>query len=51
MGTRRMRRFSWATNEQMASFEDGLRRLGQGSVHMRLLPNRRNLLKIDYQRL
>jgi hypothetical protein len=40
-----------ATDEQVASFEDDLRRWGQGSVHMRLLPNRRNLLRIDYRLL
>jgi hypothetical protein len=48
---RKMVRYLGATDEQMASFEDGLRRWGQGSVHMRLLPNRRNLLRIDYSRL
>jgi hypothetical protein len=47
---RKMMRYLGATGEQMASFEDDLRRWGQGSVHIRLLPNRRNLLKIDYSR-
>jgi hypothetical protein len=35
----------------MMSFENSLRRWGQGSVHMRLLPDRRKLLHIDYSRL
>jgi hypothetical protein len=48
---RKMMLYLGATDEQMASFEDDLRRWGQSSVHMRLLPNRRNLLKIDYSRL
>jgi hypothetical protein len=48
---RKMMRYLGATDEQMMSFEDSLRRWGQGSVHVRLLPNRRNLLHIDYSRL
>jgi hypothetical protein len=48
---RKMMRYLGATDEQMASFENSLRRWGQGSVHMRLLPNRRDLLHIDYSRL
>jgi hypothetical protein len=48
---RKMMRYFGATDEQMVSFEDDLRRWGQGSMHMRLLPNRRNLLRIDYSRL
>ena len=48
---RKMMRYLGATDEQMVSFENSLRRWGQGSVHMRLLPKRRNLLNIDYSRL
>jgi hypothetical protein len=48
---RKLMRYLGATDEQMRSFEDDLRRWGQSSVHMRLLPNRLNLLKIDYSRL
>jgi hypothetical protein len=48
---RKMMRYLGATDEQMMSFENSLRRWGQGSVHMRLLPDRRNLLHIDYSRL
>jgi hypothetical protein len=48
---RKMMRYLGATDEQMISFEDSLGRWGQGSVHMRLLPDRRNLLHIDYSRL
>jgi hypothetical protein len=48
---RKLMLYLGATDEQMASFEDDLRRWGQSSVHMRLLPNRRNLLRIDYSRL
>jgi hypothetical protein len=48
---RKVMRYLGATDEQMMSFEDSLRRWGQGSVSMRLLPNRRNLLRIDHQRL
>lgn len=45
---RKMMRYLGASDEQMVSFEDSLRRWGQGSMQMRLLPNRRNLLHIDY---
>ena len=48
---RKMMCYLGASDEQMMSFEDSLRRWGQGSVSMRLLPNRRNLLHIDYSRL
>jgi hypothetical protein len=48
---RKMMHYLGATDEQMMSFENSLRRWGQGSVHIRLLPNRRNLLHIDYSRL
>jgi hypothetical protein len=44
-------RYLGATDEQMMSFEDSLRRWDQGSVHIRLLPDRRNLLRIDHSRL
>jgi hypothetical protein len=48
---RKMMRYLGATDEQMESFEDSVRSWGQSSVTMRLLPNRRNLLHIDFSRL
>lgn len=40
-----------ATEEQMAEHRDSMRRWGQGSSHIRLLPNRKNLLWIDWSKL
>jgi hypothetical protein len=48
---RKMMRYLGATDEQMASFEDSLRRWGQGSVRITLQPGCKNLLKIDHQLL
>jgi hypothetical protein len=40
-----------ATEDQMAEHRDALRRCGQGSSQIRLMPNRKNLLRIDYGKL
>ena len=40
-----------ATPAQLSEFDNCNRRWGQGTVHMRLLADRRNLLHIDYSRL
>jgi hypothetical protein len=40
-----------ATEEQIAAHRGALRQTGQGSSHVRLLPNRKNLLKIDWEKL
>lgn len=40
-----------ATNEQMEDHRKSIRVWGQGSSHIRLLPNRKNLLRIDYGKL
>jgi hypothetical protein len=37
--------------QQIAEHREGMRKCGQGSSKMRLLPNRRNLLKIDWPKL
>ena len=39
------------TDEQLAEHRNQMRRCGQGSSHIRLLPNRKNLLKIDWSKL
>jgi hypothetical protein len=44
-------RYLGATEEQIACFEDDNRRWSRGSVHIRLLPDRKNLLGIDYSKL
>jgi hypothetical protein len=44
-------RYLGATEEQIACFEDAKRRSGAGNVHIRLLPDRKNLLGIDYSKL
>jgi hypothetical protein len=44
-------RYLGATDEQIAAHQNQMERCGQGSSHIRLLPNRKNLLRIDYQRL
>jgi hypothetical protein len=38
-----------ATDEQIEGHRNQMRRCGQGSSHIRLLPNRKNLLRIDMQ--
>jgi hypothetical protein len=43
-------RYLGATDEQIEEYRSDLRRWGQGS-HIRLLPNRKNLLRIDYSKL
>jgi hypothetical protein len=40
-----------ATNEQIEEHRDQMKRCGQGSSNIRLLPNRKNLLRIDYTKL
>jgi hypothetical protein len=42
-------RYLGATDEQLAAHSKQMRRCGQGSSHIRLLPNRKNLLKIDWK--
>jgi hypothetical protein len=44
-------RYLGATDEQMAAHRSGMGQCGQGSSHIRLLPNRKNLLRIDYSKL
>jgi hypothetical protein len=40
-----------ANGEQMAAHRKTMQQTGQGSSHIRLLPNRKNLLGIDYDKL
>jgi hypothetical protein len=40
-----------ATDEQMREHRNQMRRCGQGSSDVRLLPNRKNLLRIDWNKL
>lgn len=40
-----------ATDQQMDDHRQSMRSWGQGSSHIRLLPNRKNLLRIDYGKL
>jgi hypothetical protein len=40
-----------ATNKQLAAHRTDMGRCGQGSSHIRLLPNRKNLLRIGWSRL
>jgi hypothetical protein len=44
-------RYLGATDEQIAAHQNQMRRCGQGSSHIRLLPNRKNLLGIDWNKL
>ena len=44
-------RYLGATDEQIAEYLNNLGRWGQGSTSIRLLPNRKNLLRIDYSKL
>lgn len=39
--------YLWATEEQVEAHRHTMRQTGQGSSHIRLLPNRKNLLRID----
>lgn len=40
-----------ATEEQIEEHRQSMRSWGQGSSHIRLLPNRKNLLRIDWNKL
>jgi hypothetical protein len=40
-----------ATEDQMEDHRKSMRVWGQGSTHIRLLPNRKNLLRIDWSKL
>jgi hypothetical protein len=40
-----------ATEEQIVAHRSALGQTGQGGGHVRLLPNRKNLLKIDWEKL
>lgn len=40
-----------ATDDQMQEHRQSMRSWGQGSSHIRLMPNRKNLLKIDWSKL
>jgi hypothetical protein len=48
---RRLLAYLGATPEQIAQFDSSHQRWGQGTVQITLQPCRKNLLKIDYQRL
>jgi hypothetical protein len=39
------------SDEQLAAYRKTMQQTGQGSSHIRLLPNRKNLLRIDYSKL
>jgi hypothetical protein len=44
-------RYLGATDEQIEEHRKTMQQTGQGSSHIRLLPNKRNLLRIDYSKL
>jgi hypothetical protein len=44
-------RYLGATDEQMAAHRDQMRKCGQGSSHIRLMPLRKNLIRIDWDKL
>ena len=48
---RRLLTYLGATPDQLAEFDSSHRRWGQGTVQITLQPCRKNLLKVDYQRL
>jgi hypothetical protein len=48
---RRLLSYLGGTPEQLADFEESNRRWGQGTITITLQPCRKNLLKINYQRL
>jgi hypothetical protein len=44
-------RYLGATDEQLDAHRDTIKQTGQGSSRVRLLPNRKNLLRIDWDEL
>jgi hypothetical protein len=44
-------RYLSATGEQIDAHRKTMQQTGQGSSHIRLLPNRKNLLRIDWDKL
>jgi hypothetical protein len=44
-------RYLGATEEQVDAHRHTMQQTGQGSSHIRLLPNRKNLLRIDWDKL
>jgi hypothetical protein len=44
-------RYLGATDEQIDAHRKTMQQTGQGSSHIRLLPNRKNLLRIEYGKL
>jgi hypothetical protein len=44
-------RYLGATDEQIDEHRTTMKQTGQGSSHIRLLPNRKNLLRINYEKL
>jgi hypothetical protein len=44
-------RYLGATDEQIEDHRSDIRRWGQGSTNIRLLPNRKNLLRVDWNKL
>lgn len=44
-------RYLGATDAQIEDHRRNMHRWAQGSTHIRLLPNRKNLLRIDYSKL
>jgi hypothetical protein len=44
-------RYLGATEEQLAAHRKTMQQTGQGSSHIRLLPNRKNLFGINYEEL
>jgi hypothetical protein len=44
-------RYLGATDEEIDAHRSQMRRCGQGSTNIRLVPNRKNLLRIDYSKL
>jgi hypothetical protein len=43
-------RYLGATDEHTAAHRQTMQQTGQGSSHIRLMPNRKNLLRIDYSK-
>jgi hypothetical protein len=44
-------RYLGATDEQLTAHRDQMRRCGQGSSNIRLVPNRKNLFRIDWSKM
>jgi hypothetical protein len=44
-------RYLGSTEEQVEAHRHAMRQTGQGSSHVRLMPNRKNLLRIDWDKL